>query len=70
MSWLSNLFRRARHESFELEKAKEQERISAQRLKDVQSKDYRISRVANSLEDKKLKNGWGEVIAETMRRAR
>lgn len=70
MSWLSNLFRKSRHESQDVIKAKEQERISAERLRVVQAKGYRIARVANSLEDKKLKNGWGEVIAETMRRAK
>ena len=70
MSWLSKLFRRARHDSFELTKAKAEEQVSERRLREVKAKDYRIARVVDSLEDKKLKNGWGEVIAETMRRAR
>jgi hypothetical protein len=42
---------------------------STERLEQAKELSARVERVSKRLNDKYRRNGWGEVIAETMRRA-
>lgn len=69
MSFLTRLLGISHSETKGLAEARKELEISQNNLEVVQGKNDRIDDVTKSLLRKHFKDGWGEVIAETMKRS-